>query len=150
MRRTQLIESNAFECATAKIRRTRPLSARGSDAGAVGIGVVLFVEGEDGFGGELGRGVLLELLADLVDFGGEADEDIRHGVGNFLGIADDDALTIAQHDVGGDADDGGVVGDIAQDDGAGADAAVVADGDIAKDFGAGTDDDVVEDGRVTP
>ena len=92
---------------------------------------MFFVELEDGFGLEFGGGVLFYLLADLVDFGGETDEQVGHGVADLFGVADDDALAVAQDDVAWDTDDGRVVRDAAQNDGSGADPAVVADGNVA-------------------
>jgi hypothetical protein len=103
---------------------------------------------EDRLGFELGGGVLFELFADLMDLGSESDEEVRHRVGDLLRIADDDALAVAQDDVSGDADDGGVVGNTTQDDRASADAAVVADGDIAKNLRSRADDNVIPDSRV--
>ena len=49
-------------------------------------------------------------------------------------------------DAGGDAYGGGVVGDVAEDHGVGADFGVVADGDGAEDFGSRADVDVAADG----
>src|SRR5215469_15911400 len=119
------------------------------NAGAVGVRVVFLVEAEDGFGSEAGAGLGFELFADLVDFGGETNEDIRHRVADFFRVADDHALAIAQHDVAGHADDGRIVGNAAQHDRARAHPAVVADGDVAQDFGARTHDYIVPDRRVT-
>ncbi len=52
------------------------------------------------------------------------------------------------NDSGGDTDSGGVVGDIAKDDGVGSDASVVADADRAEDLGARADEHEPPDGRA--
>jgi len=65
-----------------------------------------------------------------------------------VGVGDEDALAVAVDDVGGDADDGGVGRDVAEDDRAGADARVFADGDVAEDVGVVADENAVAEGGV--
>ena len=106
-------------------------------------GRTAFVDGEVRLRAQGFVRVFLEFLAQFVDFGGEFDDDIGEWIANVFGVGDDHAMAVAQDDVAGHADDGGVGGHAAQHDGAGADAAVVSDGDVAQDFCAGTHDDVV-------
>src|SRR5215468_846894 len=72
----------------------------------VGKRIPLFVDSEIRLGREGRLGVLLQLLANLMDFPGKPDEYIRHRVADFFGIADDDALAVAQNNMTGHADDG--------------------------------------------
>ena len=60
---------------------------------------------------------------------------IQHRIADLLGIADYHTLSVAQNDVTGNAHYGGVVGDAAQHNRSGANAAVIADGDVAQDLG---------------
>src|SRR5581483_41293 len=78
-----------------------------------------------------------------MDLGGELDDDVGKGVADFLGIGDDDALTVAQDNVTRHADDGGIGRDVTEHDRAGADAAVVTNRDIAQNARAGPDRDTV-------
>src|SRR5262249_28064385 len=84
-----------------------------------------------------------------VNFSGQADEHIRHGVADLLRIADHHALAIAQHDVPRNSYDGGVVGNAAQHNRTCAHAAVVPHRDVAEDLRTRADDHVVADGRVS-
>src|ERR1700745_2028825 len=76
----------------------------------------------------------------------------REGFGerivDLLGIGDDHALALAEDNVTGDAHHRGIVGNIAQHHGAGADAAILADDDVAEDLGASADDHVVFEGGM--
>ena len=111
------------------------------------------------FGGEREDGFVADDLVDValevVDAGlkgldliGEGKDDVGERVVDIAGVGDEDAFAGLVDDVGGDADDGGVGGDIAEDDGAGADAGVFADGDVAEDVGGVADEDVVAEGGV--
>src|SRR4029077_6556681 len=115
---------------------------------AVRVGVPFLIDGQVGFRSEPCGGVFLELFSDLVDLRGEADEDVGHGVADFLGIGDNHPLAVPQDDVAGHSHDGGVVGDAAQYDRARTHATVVAHRNVAENFGAGTDDDLVADGGM--
>jgi hypothetical protein len=124
----------------------------GFQVGAV-LGALLLLgrEGEDGFVEDDLVDVALEVVdaglqgADLV---GEGEDDVGEWVVDLAGVGDENALAGLVDDVGGDADDGGVRGDVAEDDGAGADAGVFADGDVAEDVGGVADEDVVAEGGV--
>ncbi len=92
----------------------------------------------------------MELAVEVVDAGlegadlvGEVEDDVGERVVDLAGFGDEDALSFLINNVGGDADDGGVGRDVAEDDGAGADARVFADGDVAEDVGGVADEDVV-------
>jgi hypothetical protein len=98
---------------------------------------------------------LLELAVESLDTGlegcnfvAEGDEDVGERVVDFAGVGDEDALALLVDDVGGDADDGGVWGDVAEDDGASADAGALADDDVAEDVGVVADEDAVAEGGV--
>src|SRR5882762_2296111 len=119
------------------------------NAAAVGVGVPLLVDGQVGLGSEPRGGVFLQLFPDLVDFRSEADEDVGHGVADFLGVRDYDSLAVTQDDVAGHSHDGGVVGNTAQNDRACADATVVAHGNVAENLGARANNDLVADGGMT-
>ena len=110
--------------------------------------------GDEGLGGFLEDG-LLELSVEALDSGfergefvAEGDEDVGEGVVDLAGVRDEDALALLVDDVGGDADDGGVWGDVAEDDGAGADASTFADDDVAEDVSVVADEDSVAEGGV--
>src|SRR5271163_3058200 len=92
--------------------------------------------------------MLLKLLTQLVQFRGQLDDYIRKRIANVFGIGDDDAFAVAQHDVSGNADDGGIGRNAAQYDGSRADAAVVADGDVPQQFGSRADRNLVADGGM--
>ena len=92
--------------------------------------------------------MMLEFLAEFMDFGSKFDNDIGERIANVFRVGDDNALTVAQNDVARDTDDGGVVRYAAEDDGAGADAAIVSDGDVAQDLCAGADHDAVAQGGM--
>ena len=78
----------------------------------------------------------------------EGDDDVGEWVVDVAGVGDEDTLAGLVDDVSGDTDDGGVRGDVAEDDGAGADAGVFADGDVAEDVGGVADEDVVAEGGM--
>jgi hypothetical protein len=120
--------------------------------GAV-LGTLLLL-GDEGLGGLLADG-LLELAVESLDAGleggdlvAEGDEDVGERVVDFAGVGDEDALSLLVDDVGGDADDGGVWGYVAEDDGAGTDAGSFADDDVAEDVGVVADEDSVAEGGV--
>ena len=124
----------------------------GFEVGAV-LGALLLLggEGEDGFVVDDLVDVALEVVdagLEGLDLVGEGEDDVGERVVDVAGVGDEDALAFAVDDVGGDADDGGVGGDVAEDDGAGADAGVFADGDVAEDVGGVADEDVVAEGGV--
>ncbi len=124
----------------------------GLEVGAVLGAFLLFgSEGEDGFVANDLMDVAFEVVdlsLERFDLVGEGKDDVGEGVVDFAGVGDEDAFAGLVDDVGGDADDGGVWGDVAEDDGAGADAGVFADGDVAEDVGGVTDEDVVAEGGV--
>jgi len=124
----------------------------GFEVGSV-LGTLLLLggEGEDGFVED----DLVELAVEVVDSGlegfdlvGEGEDDVGEGVVDLAGVGDEDAFAGLVDDVRGNTDDGGVRGDVAEDDGAGADAGVFADGDVAEDVGGVADEDVVAEGGV--
>ena len=120
--------------------------------GAV-LGALLLL-GHERLGGLLGEG-RVELTVDVLHAGlesfyfvAEGDEDVGEWVVDVAGVGDEDALAGLVDDVGGDADDGGVGRDVAEDDGAGADAGALADDDVAEDVGVVADEDAVAEGGV--
>src|SRR5215831_51350 len=85
-------------------------------------------------------------LAHLIGHGGEG---FGERIVDLLGIGDDHALAFAEHDVPGNAYDRGIVGDVAQYDGAGSNAAVLADDDVTQDLCAAPDHNVVLESGMT-
>ena len=77
---------------------------------------------------------LLDALAQFVDFVADRGERFGERIVDLLGIDNDDAFAFAQDDVARDLNYGGIIGNVAQDDGSGADAAVFSDGDVAKNL----------------
>jgi len=75
---------------------------------------------------------LLDALALFVDFVADRGERFGERIVDLLGIDNDDAFAFAEDDVARDPNYGGIIGNVAQDDGSGADAAVFSDGDVAK------------------
>jgi len=124
----------------------------GFEVGAV-LGTLLLLggEGEDW----LVVDDLVDVALEVVDAGlqrldlvGEGEDDVGERVVDFAGVCDEDAFAFPIDDVSGDADDGGVRRDVAEDDGAGADAGVFANGDVAEDVGGVADEDVVAQGGM--
>ena len=56
------------------------------------------------------RDVLLKALTQFVEFLRQLDDYVGERIADVLGIGDDDAFAVAQNDVSGDADDGGIGG----------------------------------------
>jgi len=98
---------------------------------------------------------LVNVAFEVVDAGlerlnlvGEREDDVGERVVDLAGVGDEDAFALAVNDVGGDADDCGIWGDVAEDDRTGADAGVFADGDVAQDVRGVADEDVIAQGWV--
>src|SRR5215472_13082765 len=99
--------------------------------------------GVDGLGYRFGAFEALDTIAQLVNFGCDRGEGFREGIVDLLGIGDHDTLAFAEDDVAWHADDSGVVGDVAENDGSGADTAVLANGDVAENLRASADNHAV-------
>ena len=89
-----------------------------------------------------------EFVFQFFNTGGEGDEGVGERIFYIVRICDEDALSVAVDDVGGDADDGGVGRYISKNDRAGADAGVLADGNVAEDVGIVAYEDAIAEGRV--
>ena len=92
---------------------------------------------------------LLDAFAEIVHFGRDRSKSFRERIVDLLGIGNHDALAFAEDDVTGHADNGGVVGNIAQHHRTGADTAVLSDRDVAENFRSAADDDAVFDRGMT-
>src|SRR5208282_3209870 len=68
---------------------------------------------------------------------------------DLLGIGNHHSFAVAEDDVAGNTDDGGILRDISQHDGTSANPAVPAHGDIAENLGTAADHDVFFDGGMT-
>src|SRR4051812_40172580 len=84
----------------------------------------------------------LYALAKFRNLGGHGCQGLGKRIVDLLGIGDDDALAFTENDVAGDANDRGVVRNVAQHDRASAYAAVLTDGDIAENLRSAADYDI--------
>ena len=73
-------------------------------------------------------------FSQFADFICDSGQGFGEWIVDLLGIGDHDTLAFAKDDVTRNADHGGVVGNIAQHDGASADAAVLADSDVSENL----------------
>src|SRR5271157_860300 len=78
-------------------------------------------------------------------FLGQLDDHVRQRIANFFRVADNHAFAVTQHDVTGDADDGGVCRYAPEYDRASPDSAVVTYSDVPEDFCSGANRHTVAD-----
>src|SRR5579885_1542646 len=110
---------------------------------AVG-GAVGFFGGE-GFGARFGGA---KAAFNLFDTSGEGDKCVGKRILDVVWIGDEDALAVAIDNMGGNADDGGVGGNVVENHRAGSDPGIGAYGDIAEDVGIVSYENAIAEGGV--
>src|SRR5579872_3132782 len=93
--------------------------------------------------------MLLKLLPQFVHFASQLDDYVRQRVADVLGIGNDNALAVAQHNMPGHAHNRGIGGYAAQHDRACAHAAVIANRYVAQQLGSRSHCDVIAKGRMS-